>query len=38
LAGDGAYDRQDDDLQAHGLYVDIQPWNAAAFSLSKVTT
>jgi hypothetical protein len=33
--GDATYDRDGDDLQARGLYLDMRPWQAAVFSLSK---
>jgi hypothetical protein len=35
LLGDAAYDRQGDDLQARGLYLDEPPWKASVFSLTK---
>jgi glycosidase len=30
-----AYDRDGDDLQSHGLYLDAAPWQAAVFSLTR---
>jgi hypothetical protein len=33
LLGDSAYDRDGDDLQARGLYLDLPPWKASVFSL-----
>jgi hypothetical protein len=35
LLGDAAYDRQGNDLQARGLYLDEPPWKASVFSLTK---
>jgi hypothetical protein len=34
--GDATYDRDGDDLQSRGLYLDMCPWQAAVFSLSGV--
>ena len=31
--GDATYDREGNDLQARGLYLDMPPWQAAVFSL-----
>jgi len=36
-SGLAKYDRQDDDLQALGLYLDEPPWKARIFSLTKNT-
>ncbi len=38
LIGDATYDRQGDDLQARGLYLDVPPWDASVFSLTKHAT
>lgn len=35
LLGDDSYDRDGDDLQTHGLYLDVPPWSAAVFQLSR---
>jgi hypothetical protein len=35
LVGDAVYDRDGDDLRSRGLYLDVAPWQAAAYSLSK---
>jgi glycosidase len=35
LLGDATYDREGNDLQAHGLYLDEPPWQAHVFSLTK---
>ena len=35
LIGDATYDRDGNDLQARGLYMDEQPWRAHVFSLTK---
>jgi glycosidase len=35
LLGDATYDREGDDLQARGLYLDEPPWQASIFSLTK---
>jgi hypothetical protein len=35
LIGDATYDREGNDLQAHGLYLDEPPWKASVFSLTK---
>jgi hypothetical protein len=32
--GDAVYDRHGDDLQSRGLYLDMAPWQAAAYALS----
>jgi hypothetical protein len=36
LIGDATYDRQGNDLQARGLYLDESPWRAHVFLLTKV--
>jgi hypothetical protein len=33
--GDASYDREGNDLQAQGLYLDESPWKASVFSLTK---
>jgi hypothetical protein len=33
LLGDAAYDREGNDLEARGLYLDVPPWSASVFSL-----
>jgi hypothetical protein len=33
LIGDATYDREGDNLQARGLYLDMAPWQASVFSL-----
>jgi hypothetical protein len=35
LIGDAAYDRDGNELQARGLYLDETPWRAHVFSLSR---
>jgi hypothetical protein len=35
VMGDATYDREGDDLQARGLYLDEPPWKASIFSLTK---
>jgi hypothetical protein len=35
LLGNAAYDREGNDLQARGLYLDVPPWQAHVFSLTK---
>ena len=37
LIGEAAYDRQGNDLQARGLYLDEPPWKAHVFSLTKTS-
>jgi hypothetical protein len=34
LLGDATYDRDGNDLQARGLYLDMAPWQAAVYSLT----
>jgi hypothetical protein len=36
LLGDATYDREGNDLQARGLYLDELPWKASVFALTKV--
>ena len=33
VIGDASYDREGNDLQAHGLYLDERPWQCHAFTL-----
>jgi hypothetical protein len=35
LMGDATYDRDGDDLQRRGLYLDVPPWQASVFALSS---
>jgi hypothetical protein len=35
LLGNAAYNREGDDLQMRGLYLDVPPWGASVFSLTK---
>jgi hypothetical protein len=35
LIGDVTYDRDGNDLQRHGLYQDVRPWQACVFSLRR---
>jgi hypothetical protein len=35
LIGDGAYDREGSDLESHGLFLDLAPWQASVFSMTK---
>ncbi len=35
LLGDATYDREGNDLHAHGLYLDAPPWQASVFALSR---
>ena len=35
LIGDAVYDRNGNELQARGLYLDEAPWRAHVFSLTK---
>jgi hypothetical protein len=35
LIGDAVYERDGDDLQARGLYLDEPPWSARVFALTK---
>jgi hypothetical protein len=36
LLGDEVYDRDGNDLQARGLYLDVPPWKASVFFLTKL--
>src|SRR5262249_38879640 len=36
LIGDARYDRDGNDLQSRGLYLDMRPWQATVFSLTKL--
>jgi glycosidase len=36
LLGDATYDRDGNDLQARGLYLDMSPWQAAVFSVHAI--
>ena len=36
LLGDATYDRDGNDLQQRGLYLDERPWSARVFTLTKV--
>jgi glycosidase len=35
LLGEATYDRDGNDLQSRGLYLDVQPWEAHVFSMTK---
>jgi hypothetical protein len=35
LLGDAIYEREGNDLQARGLYLDEPPWKASVFALTK---
>jgi hypothetical protein len=35
LLGEATYDRDGDDLQGRGLYLDVPPWQASVFSLTR---
>ena len=37
LMGDAVYDRDGDDLQSRGLYLDEPPWRASVFSLYRAS-
>jgi hypothetical protein len=37
LLGDAAYERDGDDLAAHGLYLDVPPWQCHAFEVTSCT-
>lgn len=36
LIGDDVYDREGNELQERGLYLDVPPWNASVFSLERI--
>jgi hypothetical protein len=36
LLGDAHYERDGDDLQSRGLYLDVAPWQSHAFDMSRV--
>ena len=36
MLGDAFYDRDGDDLESHGLYLDMEPWQAQVFSIDLV--
>ena len=36
LLGDASYDRNGDDLQGPGLYLDESPWSARIFGVTRV--
>ena len=35
LMGDAAYDREGNDLASRGLFLDVAPWQACVFSVTK---
>ena len=35
LIGEATYDRDDGDLAARGLFLDVPAWNASVFSLTR---
>jgi len=35
LMGDAAYDREGNDLGSRGLFLDVAPWQACVFSVTK---
>ena len=35
MLGDATYDRDGNDLQARGLYLDMPPWQASVFALDE---
>ena len=35
LLGDATYDREGNDLEARGLYLDMTPWQRSVFSLTR---
>jgi hypothetical protein len=37
LLGDAQYDRDGGDLESHGLYLDVPPWQCHAFSVMRVS-
>jgi hypothetical protein len=36
LLGDARYDRDGNDLESRGLYLDVPPWQAHVFSMTKM--
>ena len=36
LLGTAQYDRDGDDLQSHGLYLDVPPWQCHVFEMTDV--
>ena len=36
LLGDATYDREGNDLQGRGLYLDERPWSARFFALTRL--
>lgn len=37
LLGDAVYDRDGDELQSRGLYLDVPPWHRHAFALTRLS-
>jgi Alpha amylase, catalytic domain len=37
VLGEATYDREGNALQAHGLYLDVPPWQAHIFSLTRIS-
>ena len=35
LIGEATYDREGSDLQSRGLFLDVPPWQASAFFMTK---
>jgi hypothetical protein len=35
LLGDAQYDRDGDELQSRGLYLDVPPWQCHAFEMER---
>ena len=35
MLGEATYDREGDDLQGRGLYLDVPPWQASVFSMTR---
>jgi hypothetical protein len=35
LIGDATYDRECSELQSRGLFLDVPPWQASVFSMTK---
>ena len=36
LLGDARYDRDGNELESRGLYLDVDPWQAQVFSVTQV--